>query len=96
MLWMCSPCQPTGHELFNVEMDPEDAEVAGETRLEGFVPRAATDPWMPTASERTGHAITHIPYRRWCIDCARGRGKRRQHRTVGTPRDPDTPRAAID
>ena len=33
MLWMCSPCQSTGDELFNTEMDPEDAEVAGGDKL---------------------------------------------------------------
>ena len=64
LLWMCSPYQSTGDESFNTGMDPEDAEAAGETSLEGVVPRVVTDPGMPTAAERTAQAITHIPYRR--------------------------------
>ena len=78
------------------DMDPGQEEAAGETALEGVVPKIAVDPGMPTPAERAAHDVTHIPYRSWCEHCNRGRGKRRQHRRVASARDPDVPHAAID
>ena len=47
---------------------------------EGETPRMLRDPGMPTANERKLHRINHIPFRSWCDDCVRGRGRDRQHR----------------
>ena len=33
------------------------------------------DPKEPSAKERRSHAQTHLPYRTWCAQCVRSRGK---------------------
>ncbi len=41
-----------------------------------------TDPGKPTAKEIEEHRVFHIPYRSWCPQCVRGRGKEDHHKRV--------------
>ncbi len=38
--------------------------------------------WMPTSAEREEHAMTHLPFRRWCEHCVKGRGEDMKHLKV--------------
>jgi hypothetical protein len=37
------------------------------------------DPKEPSSEERKTHEMTHLPFRRWCRHCIRGRGKEAAH-----------------
>ena len=38
------------------------------------ISRKVLDPQEPTKEEREEHEKTHLPYRNWCLDCAKSRG----------------------
>ena len=83
---------PNDHE------DAEGPEAGDEDKPteEGVVPRVTPSPGMPTARERAIHRITHIPYRSWCDDCVRGRGRDRHHKLCGAYGSSTTARVHMD
>ena len=54
-----------------VAVEEEDMEVAQI--------KARRSPKEPTQEERLRHEATHVPYRSWCPNCVRGRGRRKPH-----------------
>ena len=69
--------------------EAEDEEEHG-TR----VARRRLDPREPTDEERRDHEMTHLPYRSWCEDCVKGRGKEEDCRR--TMREADFPEVSFD
>ncbi len=43
-------------------------------------PRLTKNPAAPTAREREEHNKTHLPFRSWCTECVKGRGRNLPHR----------------
>ena len=80
--------------------NPERAEAGQDD--EGRVPLVFASPGQPSAIERGKHKATHIPFRSWCKDCVRGRGRDRQHRLCsgydqeGKWATPELPRVGMD
>lgn len=52
---------------------------AEDLPVEGSYVKARLAPKEPTAAERLRHEATHIPYRAWCQQCVRGRGRCKPH-----------------
>ena len=52
-----------------------ETEVADEAR----VPKPMLDPKLPSPAEVEEHRLTHLPFRNWCPDCVKGRGKDAPH-----------------
>ena len=71
------------NELEGANGPDEMAEEEDKPAEEGVVPRVTPSPGMPSARDRALHRITHIPYRSWCDDCVRGRGRDRHHKLCG-------------
>ena len=42
-------------------------------------PKKMLDPRWPSAAEVAEHELMHLPYRNWCRQCVRGRGKELPH-----------------
>ena len=40
------------------------------------------DPRLPTQEEIDQHNLTHLPYRNWCPECVRAKGKDMDHRAA--------------
>ena len=75
--------------------DDEDGDLFGEARegeadgqqeeisdgeAEDMAPKKiAPDPGMPSPEEIEEHEVDHVPYRRWCEECVRGRGTGEPH-----------------
>ena len=38
------------------------------------------DPRLPTEEEVEHHKLTHLPYRNWCPECVKAKGKDLDHR----------------
>ena len=53
-------------------------------------PRVLRDPKKPTLRDQQEHRCTHWPYRSWCRDCNRGRGKHDQHRSKKKGKDAES------
>ena len=58
-------------------VDDEGDEEYGERK-----PKRKVDPKEPTQREREEHEVTFMPYRNWCRQCVRGRGKEEACRKV--------------
>ena len=50
---------------------------AGRTdaREEGKFIKRLVDPSLPTEEEVGNHRLTHLPYRNWCPECVKAKGK---------------------
>ena len=82
-----SPLEGEGH----VEEEGESEEHSG------VKPKLVRDPCAPTASEIAEHnASGHVPYRNWCPDCARARGKNPPHKKTGEDRECALPEISVD
>ena len=55
------------------EVDDEECD-KGERK-----PKKMNDPKQPSDEERREHEMTHLPYRNWCKQCVKGRGKEAAH-----------------
>ena len=53
-----------------------------EANPAGTTPRPLPVPKTPTEQEVADHILTHLPFRTWCADCVKSKGKHTQHRTV--------------
>ena len=61
----------------------EHEPVAGGVHgSEGQAPATLREVGQPTKIDRREHEHTHIPFRAWCAECVRGRGKDRYHRRI--------------
>ena len=58
--------------------DVEDVFVGEEAEL----PKTIKVDSRPSKEEVNRHNVTHMPYRRWCPHCVRGKAKRRAHRKI--------------
>ena len=68
-------CEECSSEPLCPNIDGEDEEPDVEET------KVAEDPQLPTEAEVEEHrARGHVPFRRWCIFCMRGRGLGEQHR----------------
>ena len=47
---------------------------------EGKFIKRLVDPRLPTEEEVETHRLTHLPYRSWCPECAKAKGKDLGHR----------------
>ena len=93
------PAHSDGRDAMpNYREDANGPEAGDEDKPteEGVVPRVTPSPGMPTAKERAIHRITHIPYRSWCDDCVRGRGRDRHHKLCGAYGRSTTARVHMD
>ena len=54
-------------------------EVDIEAYVEETFVKARRAPTEPTEAERLRHEATHLPYRSWCEQCVRGRGRCKPH-----------------
>ena len=76
-------CRPCGAEVTGVE---EEETEDGSRR-----PKMKKRPHEPTRMEIEEHRVTHLPYRSWCPECVKARGKEDGHgqeegRERGVPR----------
>ena len=77
-----------GSEWVEIQDEPELEEEAAKIPI-------APAPVKPSAREVEDHRIAHYPYRNWCIECLKGRGKGEQRgRHAG--RHHAVPRLGID
>ena len=60
------------------DASPSQARVPIE---EGQAPKQLVNTKGPTRREMEEHECTHIPYRSWCEQCVKGRGRKTPHRT---------------
>ena len=63
----------TGLGATGVEAGRVDAQEEGK-----FVKRLI-DPRLPTEDEVEHHKLTHLPYRNWCPECVKAKGKNLDH-----------------
>ena len=47
--------------------------------------RRSPDLGLPTKDEMNDHEVDHMPFRKWCEQCAAGRGTGEQHRSRDGP-----------
>ena len=47
---------------------------------EGKFIKRLVDPRLPTEEEVENHMLTHLPYRNWCPECGKAKGKDLDHR----------------
>ena len=64
----CQPCQ---------DVEQEDQQ---EEEGEAAQPKAIWKPIRPTVKEVEEHNLTHLPYRKLCIFCVKGKAKDDPHR----------------
>ena len=62
--------------------DEKEEESAEEEDEEPVYCRPCKEPGQPTKEEMDQHAITHLPFRRWCPFCVKGKAKDDPHRKV--------------
>ena len=61
------------------EADGQQEEIS-DGEAEDMAPKKiAPDPGMPSPEEIEEHEVDHVPYRRWCEECVRGRGTGEPH-----------------
>ena len=78
--------------LSSLEVDAEDPEQqCGQRRL-----RTMLDPMLQSQSEVEQHCLTHMPYRNWCPNCVRGRGKEMDHRSKRGTEEESLPEYHMD
>ena len=57
-----------------------ESEIGEENEPEESArPKVMRSPGEPSKKEREEHALTHVPYRDWCVHCVRGRGVSSPH-----------------
>ena len=56
-----------------------EAEVVDSPVVEEVMVKARRPPQEPSEAERLRHEATRIPYRSWCQECVRGRGRCKPH-----------------
>ena len=85
-------------DRLDVDMDePVDPGGLGEEGTDTVsTGRVLTAPRTPTKAEREEHDVSHVPCRRWCRFCVRGRGLERRHLTQSGDRNDDRPRVCAD
>ena len=75
----------------------EGDDCAEDLPVEESYVKARLAPKEPTAAERLRHEATHIPYRAWCQQCARGRGRCKPHFRRSEPQpDNAVPKISMD
>ena len=61
------------------EADGQQEEIS-DGEAEDMAPKkVAPDPGLPSPEEIDEHEVDHVPYRRWCEECVRGRGTGEPH-----------------
>ena len=73
----------------------EDAEESEEEE-EGRRPVLKRSPHQPTNEEIREHNVSHVPYRSWCPECVKGRGKEDHHKRVKDDEEKGIPTAHVD
>ena len=58
-------------------------EVEQEEEREGRKPKSKRAPNEPTREEIIEHRLTHTPYRSWCPECVKARGRATDHVSAG-------------
>ena len=81
------PVENQAQEPEDQGMDQEEEELYAEDfgqecEEEGRAPRLLATPYVPSREEVDEHEVAHWPYRAWCPDCVRGRGRVRAHRSL--------------
>jgi len=83
---------------FGDEVGPgaeEEGEPSGVSEEKTVVQRPP--PKGPTEAQRAAHRKTHLPFRPWCPECVRGRGKNWPHpRAKGEEEERQHPTVAFD
>ena len=51
---------------------------------------------MPSQAEVDAHELTHLPFRKWCRHCMRGRGKEMPHKKGATDKVSDLHELSLD
>lgn len=65
----------------NDSSEKEEVEADhGAEHVEARTPVASPTPLLPSRAQVDAHNITHVPFRRWCPHCQRGKARRRAHR----------------
>ena len=89
------PRNPTGHKWTGYTLfAPLDRPTAGENAEQETEDRSALKPKMlkvpgePSESERRLRELTHLPYRGWCEDCVRSKGRQSHAVQQKTDRQP--------
>ena len=73
------PIRPVEEEREG-EAEEQECEEDDEVETGKRMPARMADPQLPTEEEVQMHQLTHLPYRSWCCQCIRGRGKALEHR----------------
>ena len=73
-------------EEIELEVDEEEAQEGGMQRV----------PMLPSQAEIDEHNITHLPFRRWCPFCLRGRGISSGHFSRKEADESQVPVIAVD
>ncbi len=69
-------------QVMTIECQPCD-----EGNEQSRKPLTRKAPYQPTAEEIREHAATHLPYRSWCPECVRARGKATGHQSTKEQND---------
>ena len=75
--------------------EDEDEEEIKNDKVTQAPIKVAKDPGAPTPEEVAEHDPTHLPYRSWCPECVRARGKATGHFKLG-PEEKTVPGMHID
>ena len=73
-----------------------EADAETQESQEAVAPKGQPTPSTPTAEEVANHNMTHLPYRSWCPQCVRGRGKASPHKAHDSHRAAGVPVLSID
>ena len=66
-------------EACGADEDVSDDEGEDAVGGSGAQWRKIADPRLPSAEGQRMRNLTHVPYRSWCHQCVRGRGKKLPH-----------------
>ena len=75
-------------------MPEDDAE--NQEIQEAVAPQGQPAPYTPTAEEVANHNMSQLPYRNWCPQCVRGKGKASPHKAHDSHREAGVPVISID
>ena len=64
-----------------------EADAETEESQEAVAPKGQPAPSTPSAEEEANHNMTHLPYRSWCPQCVRGKGKASPHKAHDSHRE---------
>ena len=91
-----------GQDTFNDDVLNNEQEAAtmpepgDQETQEARAAKAQPAPYTPSPEEIANHNMTHIPYRSWCPQCVRGKGKASPHRHYGAHHEAGVPVVSID